>query len=129
MFPETVERGLVPRAHGAAKRVPRADILEGPGELTLLLDLPGFQEGEIEIGVDKRVLFVTATPSASPEKGEERKALHRERARLPHERAFKLLDDVDVEGITASLASGVLTVRLPRKPEPGSRRIPVGLTG
>ena len=56
-----------------------------------------------------------------------RKVLLRERTRLPHERAFKLLDDVDVEGISANLASGVLTVRLPKKPEPGSRKIPVGL--
>ena len=127
MFPETLERGLILRSHAPAKRIPRADILEGASELTLMVDLPGFQEGEIELSVDKRVLLITATPGPSAEAPSGRKVLLRERTRLPHERAFKLLDDVDVEGISANLASGVLTVRLPKKPEPGSRKIPVGL--
>lgn len=127
MFPETLERGLILRPQGASKKIPRADILDGTNELTLLLDLPGFQENEIELSVEKRVLFVTATPAPTTESPSGRKVLLRERSRLPHERAFKLLDDVDVEGITANLASGVLTVRLPKKPEPGSRKIPVGL--
>lgn len=127
MFPETLERGLILRSQGPSKKIPRADILDGPNELTLLLDLPGFQESEIEISVDKRVLFVTATPAPATEPPSGRKVFLRERTRLPHERAFKLLDDVDVEGITANLASGVLTVRLPKNPEPGSRKIPVGV--
>ncbi|MFM7112830.1 MAG: Hsp20/alpha crystallin family protein, partial [Planctomycetota bacterium] len=107
MFPETLERGLIPRLPALSKRVPRADIVDGPNELTLHLDVPGFQESEIEISVDKRVLVVSARPGPVAESPAERKVLLRERTRAPLERAFKLLDEVDAEGISASLALGV----------------------
>lgn len=129
MFPETMERGLIPRLPAHSKRVPRADIVDGSNELTLHLDVPGFQESEIEISVDKRVLVVSARPGPVAESPAERKVLLRERTRAPLERAFKLLDEVDAEGISASLALGVLSVRLPKRPEPGVRKIPVGWIG
>lgn len=107
--------------------VPRADVLDSNGELVLLLDVPGVVESGIDLTVEKQVLKVRATPErVAKDGGKQRKYLLRERSPAIFERTFKLQDEIDVSAITANLADGLLTVRLPKKSDSGLRRIPVG---
>ncbi|MFZ4647123.1 MAG: Hsp20/alpha crystallin family protein [Gemmataceae bacterium] len=46
-----------------------------------------------------------------------------------YERTFRLQDEIDASAISANLADGLLTVRLPKKTDDGTRRISVGFAG
>lgn len=77
---------------------------------TFELALPGFKREDVAIEVDhEKVLSITATPPAA------RKGL------ASVARAFQLWDDADVDGVTAKLEDGLLTVSV-KKVVPAPKR-------
>ena len=119
------------RAHGkSAESVPTwqppVDVFEDASKIVLVADLPGVEEKDLELSVDKNVLTV----KGGRKSGELAQATHRrlERAQGNFSRAFTLPQTVDVENIRAELKSGVLTLTLNKKPEAQPRQIKVTLT-
>jgi len=88
---------------------PRIDLLTSDEALLLVADLPGVSRDKLGLEVDRGVLQLTAFRSQS----------------VRYHRALRLPDDVDVDGIEASLKHGVLTLRLPRRQATQSRRIAI----
>jgi len=92
---------------------PAADVYELDGELVVELEVPGFDEKELEIEVRDHTLSVTGEREEETERKEKTLRL-RERLETRFERHFQLPTDVDGEHVTAEYAKGVLTVHVPK---------------
>lgn len=103
---------------------PAIDFYEYEDRFELVADLPGVCAGDVEVEFKEGVLHVQgARQAAELPKGAR---VHR-RSRLAgrFQQRVVLGDEVDVDGIDASFADGVLTVRVPRSERTRPRQIPV----
>ncbi|MDE2880008.1 Hsp20/alpha crystallin family protein [Candidatus Palauibacter soopunensis] len=102
-----------------------ADLYETEEGYGLELELPGFNEAEIDITVDRGVLTISG---ARAEEGEEKgRTYHvRERRNERFTRSFSLPASIRGESVAAHLNAGVLTVELPKSPEAKPHRVTVG---
>ena len=88
-------------------------------------DVPGIPEKDIEIQMTGNVLTIAGQRKLeNVQEGERFFAL--ERGYGSFSRSFALPDGVDVEHVSAEVKDGVLTVRIPKKPEVQPRRISIG---
>jgi HSP20 family protein len=92
---------------------PAADIYEAEGELVVELEVPGFDEKELEVEVSDHTLRISGERKEQTEKHEKTMRL-RGRLEKAFERRFELPVDIDGEHITANCANGVLTVHVPK---------------
>lgn len=95
--------------------VPMVDIVESAEEVVVYVDLPGFEEEEIDIHADANNLFVTADRSDDPvyDADEGESALLTERpVRL--ERRVSLPSHIDPEEATATREDGVCQITVPK---------------
>ncbi len=103
--------------------VPRVDVLEDKGGITLLADLPGVDKEQLDLRVDGDTLVIDAT--VSQDAPEELQAIYAE-VRVPrYRRAFTLSGDLDTSRIEANLKDGVLRLRIPKQPHAQPRRIEI----
>jgi HSP20 family protein len=86
-------------------------------------DLPGVAQADVSIRVENGALTVDAKRAVTLPEGWS--VRHTERGAFDAQRAIRLPDDVDTDGITAALTDGVLTVTLPRRAGAAPRTIPV----
>jgi len=107
---------------------PLVDIYEKDNAVILQAELPGAGEQDVSVHVDKGVLTVEDRPKP-PVPGEQYRCTHSDFQPTAYFRAFALSDEIDREKITASMASGLLTVHLPKAEQARSRKIPVRTTG
>ena len=88
-------------------------------------DLPGVEEKNLEVSLDFDRLVVHGTRPRDP--AEEGEIAHLgERPFGSFMRAFTLPSGLDIDGTTATLVNGVLTVTIPRPQEAQPRKIPIG---
>lgn len=104
---------------------PKADMIETEDGYTLSFDVPGFNQENLSVKVEKGVLKVDGTfkDDEKSNKKDEKKYLRRERYNREFHRAFKLPDNVDTEKINASLKNGVLEVNIDKTPEQKPKQI------
>jgi HSP20 family protein len=89
----------------------------------LELDVPGLQNKDLELTTRGGQLTVSGERKLQePEGGRLR---HRERRAWRFTRTVRLPADVDAENVDAKLVDGVLTLRLPTRPEAQPRRIEI----
>jgi HSP20 family protein len=103
---------------------PDADILERAGEYVVLIDLPGADEGSVQVRFEKDVLAIEARTVAAPEAGWTPRHLEYEPG--GYAREFRIADGIDVDAIRASLRHGVLELHLPKTSRRRPRTIQVG---
>jgi len=103
--------------------VPRADIVETKEDYVLTMDLPGVDEKEIDITLDKNTLTINGYSNVERPEGYSLAAA--EYRVGDYERSFRLTDTIDREGIQASYTDGVLNLTLPKAEEAKARKIPV----
>lgn len=103
--------------------LPAFDIAETDGAVVVRGDLPGIPQEDIEVRIEDDVLTVRG----ERKRAEESEGFARsERAFGRFERAFRMADSIDADGVTASFANGVLELTLPkREPADTSRLIPI----
>ncbi len=95
---------------------PAVDIVETDNTYELTADLPGMNQKNIEVKLAKGGLRIRGEKEEETE--EKKKDYYlRERRIGSFERHFALPEDVDTDKIEASFTNGVLTVKLPKKPE------------
>lgn len=91
---------------------PKTDILETEENLVLLADIPGVQKDGVEITLERNILSICATVER-PE-FEDFKMVYSEHPTYDFKRSFALSNEVDQDGINASVKNGVLKLVLPK---------------
>lgn len=102
---------------------PAVDVTERPDAFVVHLDVPGAHSESLDIAFEKGELTVTAR--VEPRTATGARALLREYEVGDYQRTFRLSEAIDPSAIEATLANGVLTVRLPKAPHAQPRRIQV----
>ena len=108
-------------------RAPRVDILEQADGLTILADMPGVDENSIDVQLDHDLVRISGE-AAKQSPGDVYKLTHSEYEPGGYERytrSFILSDDIDRDGISASMKNGMLKLTLPRIKNPGPRKIEI----
>jgi HSP20 family protein len=99
---------------GAA--APAVDIVEGENAYEVTAELPGMDEKDIEVKLAGGGLTIKGEKHEEKEEKKKGYYLH-ERQFGSFERYFTVPDTVDTDKIQAHFKKGVLTVKLPKKPE------------
>ena len=119
-------------------RPPSVDVCENEKAYTIEAELPGYDEKDIEIRLDGNKLTIESrkeqglkdTGDKEAENSGETKTggnyLIRERRVSSFSRTFKLPENADTEGISASFRNGVLLLEIKKKAEAQARVIQIG---
>jgi HSP20 family protein len=107
----------------AAPITPPVDILEDPEGITVKADLPGVVKESLSISVDGDTLTLEGTVDLGDTA--QLKSVYAEVRTPYYKRSFVLSRDLDTAQVTASLAQGVLTLRVPKREQAKPRRIEV----
>lgn len=112
-----LSRELDRLASGAHARsfVPAADVAMTDDEVTVVMDLPGLEPGDLDVELVDDVLTIRGErtmPDGDGQDGD--RAWQRiERGFGRFERALHMPKDIDAERIAADMTDGVLTLRVP----------------
>lgn len=102
------------------KLTPSVDVSETDREIEITAELPGLEEKDVQINVADNVLTIRGEKSAEKEEKDKNYRLV-ERSYGSFERTLELPAGVDADAIEASLAKGVLKVKVP-KPAPAQAK-------
>jgi HSP20 family protein len=106
-------------------RIPYVDLIDSGKEYVVKAELPGLKKENVQIEVWTNELSLTA--KSEVEKEEKGKTyLHRERAYSTFRRRIGFGESIDTEKVSASMAEGILEIKLPKlepKPEKKSKKI------
>lgn len=103
---------------------PAADVYEAGGEFVVELEVPGFDEKELEISVSDHTLTIAGARKEMTEK-KEKSLLLRERLESHFERRFVLPAEADATHVKAEYAKGVLTVHVPKTAEKATKKVAI----
>jgi HSP20 family protein len=101
--------------------VPAADIFEGENDLTVVLEIPGVEKGNVDIRVEDGVLNVQGRLDLTKYQGLQ--PLYTEYNIGHYSRNFRLSNSVDQNKIAAEIKDGVLSLKLPKSEEAKPRTI------
>jgi HSP20 family protein len=102
---------------------PNVDIVERSDGLTVLVDMPGASADGIDVDFDRGTLSIYG--KVPPRNEGATNVLLQEYGVGDYFRSFQVSEDVDASRISASYASGVLTLDLPKAEAVKPRRITV----
>jgi len=110
-------------------RVPAVDVREKETAYTLDVELPGFEEKDIEILVDGSNLSVASKQEEEKKaQGDEGNWILRERRVNAFSRSFKLPENANPEEVTAVFKNGVLSLEIKKRNEAIKRAISINAT-
>ena len=106
--------------------VPAVDVYEDAEKVVLKLEVPGIEEKDLDVRVEKNTLTVKGERKLEKEEKEEN--FHRiERRFGSFYRSFTLPQTVDTEKVNAQYEAGVLKIELTKKPEAQPKQIKVNV--
>lgn len=97
----------------------QVDVAENDKELRIMAELPGVDEGDIDVRVSDGMLTISAEKSASREVEDDGYVL-RERSVGRVDRTLPLPEGVDIDAAQATFRNGVLTVTIPKTAQAAS---------
>lgn len=103
--------------------VPPVQIYEGEDAFQVVAEVPGADEQSTDITVEQGVMTLTAKMTAPKPQGA--KLAYSEFSEGCYRRRFELSDAVDLKGIEATVAKGVVTVRLPKAKSVLPHKVPI----
>ena len=103
--------------------VPTADIFEAEQALTVVLEMPGVDKGNVDISVEAGVLTIEGRLDFSKYEGMQ--PVYTEYNIGHYRRSFSLSSKIDQSKIAAEMKDGVLSLTLPKVEEAKPRRISV----
>ncbi|MDR1900658.1 MAG: Hsp20/alpha crystallin family protein [Treponema sp.] len=110
-------------------RLPAVDVRETEKTYELEMDLPGYEEKNIEVHVDGGSLTIASKQEDSREEkkdGKEEGAyILRERRVNAFNRSFKLPENADSENVTAEFKNGILRLEIKKRAEAQKRSIQI----
>jgi HSP20 family protein len=102
---------------------PAIDVRANEDEIAFVCDVPGLKREDLEITIESGVLSIKGQRRYE---GDEKDRVLLGRSYGAFANRFTLPDFVDAEHMTADLADGVLTVKVPKQPKAKPRRIEIG---
>ena len=112
------------RGNGVRRWIPAMDLVETDDHFVLKADLPGLNEGDVNIEVEDNVLTVSGERKSEHE--DKREGYYRvERSFGSFRRTLTLPEGVDPEAVSATFDKGVLEVRIPKPEERKPRRVAI----
>ena len=105
--------------------VPSADVYERKGEYVYELEIPGFEEKELEIEVTDHVLTVKGERAEEKEEKDKTFWLHERLARA-FERRFELPPEADTQKVKAEFKKGILAVHAPKASTATPKKVEIG---
>jgi HSP20 family molecular chaperone IbpA len=102
---------------------PPVDIYETGEGITLQADMPGVAKDRLNVRVDGNTLLLEG--NIRFELADQMEALYADVRSTVYRRSFVLSNELETDKIDANLKDGVLTVRIPKRPELRPRRIEV----
>ena len=109
----------------AAAYAPRIDFTETDTEMRVAAELPGLEEKDIQVSLEDGVLTIRGERMAESKNEDAKEVRHVETFHGSYERSLRLPSEVDPDGVKAVYRNGILTVTLPKIPQPQPRAIPV----
>ena len=103
--------------------VPRADIYETDEAIAVVADMPGVDENTVDISLENNVLTINGYVAAEQPEGYS--LTYSEYRVGDYQRAFSLSDQIDREGIEATVKDGVLHLHLPKITEAKVKKIAI----
>ena len=121
------EAGSENKSEPKRSYTPRVDIFEINEDVYISADMPGVDDKSVDVTVERNVLTITGRVLRKDLEGYEN--FYSESPGVKYERTFTLSDQIDSQGIQASVRNGVLTLVLPKVEEAKSRKIAVQVGG
>jgi HSP20 family protein len=106
---------------------PATDITESKDEFVFELEVPGYEEKELDVEVGDHMLTVAGRREVEKESTDKEVRLH-ERLESVFERSFQLPPDTDPAHLKASYGKGILTLRVPKTSRPKPLKVPIAKT-
>lgn len=106
-----------------AALTPPVDVIEDASGITLYADLPGVSRDKLHLQVEADTLTIDAESALTVPEGLQ--SHHTEVGLGRFHRRFTLSKELDTQKVTAELAQGVLTLRIPKAEHAQPRRIDV----
>ena len=103
--------------------VPRADVYETNEEIVVVADMPGVDEHSVDITLEENVLTINGYVESQQPEGHT--LAYAEYRVGDYVRAFTLSDQIDRDGIEATVKDGVLRLHLPKAEEARMHKIPI----
>jgi HSP20 family protein len=102
---------------------PATDIYEDDDGITLQMDVPGASRDRLDLQVNRDRLDVEAEVRIDMPQNME--AIYADVRSTRYQRTFALSGELETDKIDANLKDGVLTLRIPKRPEVRPRKIQV----
>jgi len=109
---DEVER-LLERLDDARGSSLAVDVVDADDAFEVTADLPGFEKADVEVEVQDRTVRIDADRDTEHER-EDEDYVRRERTTESASRSVTLPEAIEEDAASATLANGVLTVRLPK---------------
>jgi len=103
--------------------VPPVDILETEEAIMVVADVPGVDENSLEITIEKNVLSLKGRVDSAVPQGYT--LGFSEYGVGDFERVFTISNEVDREGVEASVKNGVLRLKLPKSKQALTKKVTV----
>jgi len=103
--------------------VPKADIYEENDKVFVVVDMPGTDENNIDITVEKNVLTIEGIVQ-KPIEGKYT-PIYTEYGIGDYHRSFRISEDIDKNNINATVKDGILTLILSKSKEAAAKKITV----
>lgn len=103
--------------------VPRTDIYESKDQLLLLADMPGVDQESVDITLERNILTISGYVEPPEFKGHN--LSYAEYGVGDYRRVFTLSNEIDRDGIQASVKHGVLKLVLPKSKQAQPKKIKV----
>jgi len=106
--------------------MPRVDVLEDEGGITILADVPGVAKEQLQLKIEGDVLVIEG--AMAPFAPGTLEPVYAEVRLSQYRRSFTLSRELDAGRTQAGLKDGVLTLRIPKQAKAQPRRISVQVT-
>lgn len=101
---------------------PSIDVHASDDEVVFVCDVPGVKQDDLEVTLENHVLTIRGTRKFQ---GKENEQVTLGRAYGSFNRAYALPEYVDDENLSARLADGVLTIRIPKQAKAKPRKVQI----
>lgn len=126
VFPELFRGVLQPARSQASDALEiRVDVKEANGDYTVQAEMPGVKKEDIHVQIDGNRVSISAEVKRESEKKEGERVLRSERYYGSVSRAFSVASEIDEANAIAKFENGVLTLTLPKKAAPASKRLQI----